>query len=337
MNYQKLNLEQIKVLTNATQLFESLESHRQQFSSVNGSMHWKMINQKQYLYRAYSYGKNKSLGVKNKETEEIKHQFHTNRQTYKAHESSLTQQVKLHAAYIKANQLNHFPVTAARVIRALQQKGIPHRVIGTNSLYVYEVIAGVVFKPEIIATDDIDILMDAKQGIKIVSRLKEVTLLSLLQKTDKTFQKLSSSTFEFTAANDKGYQVDFITQGDDSITELNTFEEMLQQDDLHPVSIDSLKWYISSPHYDAVVFDTQGFPLRVQTVDPRAFVLHKWFTSQQIDRSNLKRSRDALQAKIMAVVLKNELSHLAASIALEKVFPEEVQQQAINDLDQFSL
>jgi len=300
-------------------------------------MHWKTINQQQYLYRAYSYGKNKSLGARNKETEDLKQQFETSQQAYKAQETSLVGQAKLHAAYIKANQLNHFPITAARVIRALQQKAIPHRVIGTNSLYAYEIIAGVVFQSDITATEDIDILMNTNQGLKIVSRLKQSTLLSLLRKTDKSFKKLSSSPFEFTAVNDKGYQVDFITQGNSSIIKNNTFEEMLQQDDLHPVSTDSLKWYIVSPHFDAVVFDTQGYPLRVETVDPRAFVLHKWLTSQQIDRNNLKRHRDALQAKIMAAVLKNELSHLAPSAALEKVFPSDIQQQAIDDIDQFSL
>lgn len=335
MNYQKLKIEQIKVLTNATQLFETLESHRLQFSSINGSMHWKTINHKQYLYRAYSYGKNKSLGVRNSESEKIKQQFDANRQTYKEREASLIEQVRLHAAYIKANQLNHFPITAARVLRVLQQQGLPHRVIGTNSLYVYEVVAGVVFQAEIIATEDIDILMNAKQGIKIVSQLKEETLLSLLQKTDKTFQRLSNNQFEFTAANAQGYQVDFITQGDKHVIKADVFEEMLQQDDLHPVSIDSLKWCISSPHYNAVVFDTQGFPLRVQTIDPRAFVLHKWFTSQQVDRNKLKQRRDALQAKLIVMVLRNELSHLASSPALAKVFPDQIQKQASDDLDLF--
>lgn len=337
MNYQTLNAEQIKVLTNATQLFESLESHRMQQASISGSMHWKKINNRQYLYRAYSYGKNKSLGVRSVETEKIKQQFDANRKEYKEREASLIEQIKLHAAYIKANQLNHFPITAARVIRVLQQQGLPHRVIGTNALYVYEVVAAVAFQSEIIATEDIDILMDAKQGIKIVSKLKEDTLLSLLQKTDNSFQKLSNSQFEFTAANNKGYQVDFITQGSDLIMESEAFEEMLQQDDLHPVSIDSLKWCISSPHYDAVVFDSKGFPLRVQTIDPRAFVLHKWFVSQQVDRSRAKQHRDALQAEVMARVLKNELSHFGSSPALSKVFPEKLQKQVSDEFDRFSL
>ena len=337
MNYQKLNLEQIKILQNATQLFTSLEAHRLQASSVAGSMHWKKINGKQYLYRAYSYGKNRSLGARSPETEKIKQQFEQNRLAYKERETALLEQVKLHAAYIKANQLNRFPVTAARVIRALQQQGIPYRVIGTNALYAYEVIAGITFQSDLVATNDMDILVDAKQGVKIVSSLKGDTLLSLLQKTDKTFQRLSGNQFEFTAVNQQGYQIDFVTQGNDPILENDAFEALLQQGDLHPVSIDSLKWAILSPHYDAVVFDTQGMPVRINTIDPRAFVLHKWFASEQQDRQCLKQQRDREQARTMVSVLKNELAHLPVSPALAKAFPDVVQQGVAGDFDGFSL
>ena len=337
MSYQNLNLEQIKILQNAIQLFSSLEAHRLQASSVAGSMHWKKINGKQYLYRAYSYGKNRSLGARSVETETIKQQFEQNRLAYKEREAVLREQVKLHAAYIKANQLNRFPVTAARVIRAFQQQGVPCRVVGTNALYAYEVVAGVNFQPELVATNDMGLLVDARQGVKIVSGLKGDTLLSLLQKTDRTFQRLSGNQFEFTAANQQGYQIDFITQGSDPILEKDAFEALLQEEDLHPVSIDSLKWAISSPHYDAVVFDTQGMPVRLPTIDPRAFVLHKWFTSRQPDRNRLKQKRDYEQARVMVDVLHNELTHLPVSPALAKVFPDVVQQGASGDFDGFSL
>jgi len=59
MGYRRLESEQVRVAVNARQLFEQLEQHRLQADSVAGSMHWKTINGREYLYRACSYGKNR--------------------------------------------------------------------------------------------------------------------------------------------------------------------------------------------------------------------------------------------------------------------------------------
>ena len=215
MGYIPLSSEQIKVALNATQLFETLEGHRQQARSVAGSMHWKRINGRDYLYRAYSYGKNQSLGPRSHETEQTKVQFEARQQAYREQESQLRDQFTVHSAYIRANRLNRFPLAGARVIRALQRQNVPFRVIGTNALYAYEARAGIQFQAEHLATDDMDVLMDARQGVRIVTNLKRRSLLSLLQSSDKTFQRVSSSPYEFCAANARGYRVDFITQGGD--------------------------------------------------------------------------------------------------------------------------
>ena len=337
MGYHPFNLEQRKVAISASDVFQVLQAHRQQAASVAGSMHWKQINGRQYLYRGYSYGKNQSLGARSPETEKIKQQFEERRKSYKEEDASLLAKVQLHAQYIKANQLNRFPLTGARVLRALQQLMIPHRVVGTNALYIYEMSAGILFQPEHLATEDIDVLFDAQQGIKIVSQLKDESLLSLLQKTDKSFRPLSGSNYEFAASNADGYRVDFITQGEGNLFEHGHFEEMLQKDGLFPVTIDSLKWLTSSPHFSAVVFDSLGMPLQVDSIDPRAFTLYKWHMSQQPDRKAIKRHRDASQAQIMVTVLGNELHHLPKSAAIQKIFPNRVQADSKAKIDQFSL
>lgn len=337
MGYRRLESEQVRVAVNARQLFEQLEQHRLQADSVAGSMHWKIIHGREYLYRAYSYGKNRSLGVRSPETEQIKYKFENRQADYKAREIEYRDQFKKYAAYIKANHLNRFPLAGARVLRSLHKQKIPYRLIGTNALYAFEARAGVMIQPEHLATEDMDVLMDARQGIRIVANLQAGSLLSLLQTSDKSFRRISTSPYEFAAANDKGFRVDFITQGTGSPMRRSAFDELLETDDLHPVVIDSLKWHVSAPHYEAVVFDMQGMPLRVATVDPRAFVLHKWFVSQQPDREPMKRIRDENQARLVATMIRNELTDLPVTRAISRIFPHVLQVEAEDALDEFSL
>lgn len=337
MGYTPLQLEQVKVAANAQQLFEALESHRAKVSQVQGSMHWKSIAGRDYLYRAYSHGKNHSLGVKSEETEAIKADFDKRKTAYTDRERALAGQLKLHSAYIRANRLHRFPLAAARVIRALQRQGIPFRIIGTNALYAYESRAGVVIEPEHLATEDIDVLMDARQGVRIAALVQPDGLLSVLRKSDKTFQRLTDSDFSFCATNDAGYRVDFITQGATTPLTLNDFERLLDSDDLTPVTIESMKWLIASPKFNAVTFDDRGMPVRVPTIDPRAFVLHKWYVSQRSDREPVKRRRDEAQAKLMANLLHHELTDLPITNAIRRVFPHLVRQEAMHQLDDFDV
>ncbi|WP_299314418.1 GSU2403 family nucleotidyltransferase fold protein [uncultured Halomonas sp.] len=337
MGYTRLELEQAKVATNAIQLFEALEAHRRDARQVAGSMHWKRIAGREYLYRGYSFGKNRSLGPRSAETESIKASFAARKAAYQARESALKQQLKTHAAYVRANGLNRFPLTAARVIRALQRKDVPFRIIGTNALYAYEARAGVRIEPEHLATSDVDVLMDARQGVRIAAQVNPEGLLALIQRTDKTFQRFADSTFMFCAVNDAGYRVDFITQGGGDTLQMNDFERLLEGQDLTPVTIASLKWLIASPRFAAVVFDERGMPLRLSTVDPRAFVLHKWYVSQRADREPLKRYRDEAQARLVAGLLHLEMRDLPTTRAVARAFPHLLHQGASAELDDFDV
>lgn len=333
MAYLLLHPEQAKVSANAIQLFEVLEQHRKQARQVAGSMHWKRIKGRQYLYRAYSHGKNQSLGPRSPDTECLKADFETRKTAHKQREASLKAQLVTHAAYVRANRLNRFPVVAARVIRAMQRRGIPFRIIGTNALYVYEARAGVLIQPEHLATEDIDVLMDARQGVKICAQLPTEGLLSLLKTADKTFEPLSDAAFTFCAANAHGYRIDFITQGAHDPLQPNAFERLLEEEDLTPVSIDSLKWLLATPRFAGVIFDGRGFPLRVSTVDPRAFVLHKWYVSRRANRDPLKRQRDENQARLVATLIHRQLPQLATTRAVRRAFPHLLSQQVEEGLD----
>ncbi len=337
MDYVNMSPEQARALINATQIYQAHEQHRRNDSRFSGSMHWKHISGRDYLYRGFTGGRNHSLGRRSPETEELKRRFETGRAEHKQRGEALVEQLETHCGYIKVNRLNRFPSSGARIIRALDKARIPHRVIGTNALYAYEISAAVLFMPEQLATDDIDLLMDARQSLKIVANLKKRTLLSLVKDTDKSFKRLTDSPYEFAAVNERGYRVDLVTQGTPDPMRPAAFAELLQAGDLQPVGIDSLKWHVSSPRYAEVVFDEQGIPLRVETIDPRAFVLHKWYVSQKSDREPVKRRRDEAHARAVATVIVNELRHLPAAPAIGKLFPNGLIGRAPYDTDEFSI
>lgn len=324
MAYAALSGDAARVVINAAQSFESLQKLRQQESGLKGSMHWKQINGKTYLYRGFTGGKNKCIGPRTEETETLKQKFEQQKQQIKSNIQGLQEQMRIQAGYIKANRLNRFPLAAARMIRALQVHDIPHRVIGTNSLFAYEMAAGVVF----------DVMLDSRQGIKIASTINSQTILSILQKAVPDLTRVTETAHEYSAVSADGYMIDLVTQSLNPMKP-NEFSKLLSKEDLLPVEIESLKWLASAPAFKAVCFDTRGFPVQLETVDPRAFALHKWFVAQQPDRNPLKKQRDRMQAVVVADLVRSQLPHLPLGKGVERIFPADVLQMK-NDMDQFS-
>ncbi len=72
------------------------------------------------------------------------------------------------------------------------------------------------------------------------------------------------------------------------------------EDDLHGAPIDGLQWLLNVPRFEAVAMAEDGYAVRLVTVDPRAFALHKLWVSTRPDRDPLKRPRDRAQARAAA-------------------------------------
>ncbi|TNC79495.1 MAG: hypothetical protein C9356_18935 [Oleiphilus sp.] len=336
MSYVPISEQQAKVIVDARQSFEAWQLANRLKSEFAGSMHWKAIKGNDYLYRGYTGGKNVSLGARNAKNEAIKAKFDHNKAAATEREKQAIQHVKIHAGFIKTVGINRFPVAGAKVVRALHKQNIPHKILGTNAMYAYEIAGGVLFNANQLATQDIDVLFDSRQCLKIVSNLDQGSLLGLIQKTDKTFQPLSDGPKEFAAVNAQQYRVDFIKQGV-SPMQSSEFEQQLDADDLQPVEIDSLKWVLSAPSFEQVVFDTKGMPVKINAIDPRAFVLHKWYVSKQADRDRVKAIRDAAQARSVASLLRHHMPHLPYANAIHRIFPVTLQQNASDDIDEFNL
>ena len=321
MDYTKFTTEQIKVFTNAVQLFEIFENLANEASRFDGSMHWKTIDDRQYLYRGFSGGRNTSLGPRKEQTEAVKQAFTDAKARFREQMKYTREQLRIHSGYVRLNRLNRFPQTAADVVRAFHKAKIPLTIVGTNALYVYETAAGVMFLPEHLATNDADMLLDNRRSFHIAAKLKKRTLLQLLKKADESFEKVSSDIFEFAAANRDGYRVDFITQEKTDLMSPNDFFKTLSPDDLKPQCIGSLKWLVSSPRFSEVVFDQKGAPIRLETVDPRAYLIHKYHVALYERQNALKRNKDLRQVQLMLSLLQSEFPHLTLNPALERLFP----------------
>jgi hypothetical protein len=195
---------------------------------------------------------------------------------------------------------------AARILRKLDDAALldgPLLVAGTNALFAYESRTGVLFEDSIIATEDLDLLWDARRRMSLLlTDVRESGVLGLLQQVDKSFHR----TKPFQAVNDDPYLVDLIRPSEPNL--IKPAPRLSKApDDFDPAAIEGLLWLINAPKYEETLIAEDGMPVRVVTVDPRAYALHKLWLSRRNDRSRLKRSRDLQQARAVAEVAINFL------------------------------
>jgi hypothetical protein len=185
----------------------------------------------------------------------------------------------------RALRLGRVPHLAARIIRAIDDAGLLGeglRIAGTNAIYAYEAAAGLFVDPGITSTEDIDLLMDARQSLRIVAgtNVEDGALINLLRKVDRSFER-SNATFR--AVNRDGYLVDLIKplaspawkQGRESVGKA--------ADELVAAEIAGLAWLENAPAFEAIAIDEKGGPLRLIVPDPRIFAAHKFWVSKRAD------------------------------------------------------
>jgi len=181
------------------------------------------------------------------------------------------------------------------------------RVIGTNALYAYETLAGVVFNSESTATGDIDILMDDRNRLRLLTEADEpIGLTRLIQgRVDKTFQPRNKADFRLT--NDRGYMVEFVRPEPTPPYLVAPGSEPLEDGDIRPAPIVGLQWLVNAPAIDVIVLDERGFPVPMRCADPRYWTVHKLWLSRRDDRDAQKKIRDREQADIMMRLLAERL------------------------------
>ena len=307
----ELSDDQRRQLVDARQVFEAWQSadavrHRR----YRGSMRWLTRKGRDYLHRKLGT-RERSLGARTVETERAWDAFHEGRARNRLELARLSARLDDMAPVNRALGLGRIPRLTARIVRGLEKQRLLGQhllLVGTNALFCYESAAGVFFQGGLLATGDADLLWDARQRLALVlPEARSQGVLGVLQRTDRSFQ--TRGPRDFRAFNGDGFWVDLIRPEDKRFlasTARDTLGE--REDDLHGSPIRGLQWLVSAPRFERVAVGADGYPVRLVTVDPRAFALHKLWLSQQAGRDPVKRQRDVAQAVAVAALCRTHLA-----------------------------
>ena len=334
----ELSNDQRREMINSRQRFQALQQAETRARGYRGSMVWENAKGHEYLVRAYydndsAKRRQKSLGRRTAATELIKKTFEDERIEAVEDQKNLKALMVQQAAINRVLGLGRVPQIAAKILRGVEGSGLLGsglRVVGTNALYAYEAACGVIFDPGITATEDIDLLFDARRRLRLFGEgpASGAVFLDLLKHADTSFKRLNST---FRAQNRDGYLVDLIKplrnppwQAEKALS--------VDVDDLEAAAIEGLVWLENAPAFEQVVIDERGGLLRMVAVDPRVFAIHKHWLSQRRDREPVQRGRDLAQAKAVFALVKQHLQHLPMEAGEFKMIPKDIVGSAIEAL-----
>ena len=310
MRYHELTNEQRRDFIDAVQLFQSWrESDREFRHSYSGSMHWNKSGGGQYLRRRYAPSAWENLGPRSAETERIKDAYTEQRTKLRQRLTRLNNRIDDREKVLRALGLGRVPETAARVLRKLDQVGLLGKqlfVVGTHCLYAYEARSGILFEPSLMATQDIDLLWDARRKltIAVLDEIKPEGVIGLLRKVDRSFE---SKPGHYRAVNEDGFYVDLIRPI--RRNEASRAEPKIAgaDNDMSASAIVGLQWLVNAPKFEQIAIGFDGRPVWMGCIDPRVFALHKLWLSKQETREPVKRKRDAAQARAVAQIASDYL------------------------------
>jgi hypothetical protein len=314
--FQQLNGDQRREAVNTQQRYAAYREAERRNNDYRGSMGWKKIHERDYLVRSY-YGKSgirrqTSLGLRSKKTEAIKLEYDGGRLDALERLKDMKTVMARQSAINRALGLGRVPLAGAKIIRAIDEAGMLGagiRVLGTNAIYAYEAAAGVRIDPGLTATEDIDLLFDARQRLSFIANkdVSRPSLLRLLQKTDAGFRR---SSRKFQAANQEGYLVDLIKPMRNPPWTKEKERIGADEGDLMAAEIEGLAWQESAPSFEAIAIDERGEACRIVTTDPRVWAAHKFWLSKRKDREPVKRRNDAAQARAVGQLVIRYMQHL---------------------------
>ncbi len=312
-DFIQLEGSQIRQLIDTEQLFAAFrEVQQEREQRFRGSMAWKRVGSRQYLYRKKG-DRWQSLGGRNADTEHIYERFRTGRSETKERLRALDERIRRQAPINRAMGLGRVPWVAARLLRKLDRVHLLGRgvsIVGTHALYAYERMAGGHLASAHVATQDIDLLYDARDRLRFLApATREEGLTGLLSEVDSSFRQMTPRGYR--AVNDKGFIVDLIMPMPRQPARAPAPGRIGSDvDDMTAAEIEGLSWLQNSPQLHQTAIDERGFPVRLDVPDPRAFALHKLWVSERADRDRLKARRDAGQARAVARLVLRHLPHL---------------------------
>lgn len=293
MNINELNNEQRRQYIDFRQIADALyDAKRDYRHSYRGSMRWLTRGGRDYFHRKKG-NVEKSLGVRSRETETIYDEFLKGREKLRTRIEGFENRIQAMAPVNRALGLGRVPRLPSKIIRSLDQAGLMGShllLVGTSSLWGYEISAGILSTSDLVATIDTDFLGDVRNSVRLL-RIKEDNrnILKLLKQVDGTFAKRSE--LDYRAMNNTGFAVDLIRAQDKMFLLENPKKDSTSnsKSDLQAAPIEGLQWLINSPKFFAQCIGEDGLPVPLLTIDPRIFALHKAWVCNQDSRDPIKR------------------------------------------------
>lgn len=329
--FTPLDGNQTRQAIDTEQLFDAYRhAQTERDQRYRGSMMWKTVSGRDYLYRKAPGGEWKSLGRRGPESERAYEAFRSGRAAIRERIKTLDERIRRIAPVNRALGLGRVPRVGARILRQLEGKNLLGKavsVVGTHALYAYERMAGGHFDQSHVATLDIDLLYDARARLRLSApEARETGLKGLLHRADASFEPIVPGGFR--AVNASGFIVDLITPMPALPASGQPARIGSDPADMTAAEIQGLGWLQNCPQAQQTVIDEGGYPVRLHVPDPRAFALHKLWVSERPDRDRMKARRDAAQAVAVAELVLRYLPQLRFDGSDLQALPAELRARA---------
>lgn len=296
-------------LVDSTTVFGEFQRVQAQARQYAGGMYWKRQGDYEYLVKTQPDGRQGRVGPRSPETEAACEAFTSRKREVEGRLRSLRAALKDAERLNKALKVGRVPSPVLAVLQALEDArlGQHFTVVGTHALYAYETAAGVRIVQGALATQDVDLLWDARTRVRFLTDIKtlDTSMLGVLRKADPTFERKEGQNE--TAINAKGFEVDFLRrqpEGDDP----HPFRFSDDEGDLWPVQAVRASVLTTAARFEHVVVSATGRMVQMRTISPRAFVEFKrWMAAKAPKRPEPKRRRDLRQARIVQTLLDEGL------------------------------
>jgi len=309
MDFIPLSDNAARQVIDSTTVFDEFCRVRDQARSYAGGMYWKRQGEYEYLVKTQPDNRQQRIGPRSEQTERTYTEFTARKQALEDRLQSLREALTEAERMNKALKAGRVPSMVVSVLQALENAGLGEHftVVGTHALYAYEAVAGVRIVQGALATQDVDLLWDARKRVRFLTDLGKLdsSLLRVLQKADATFQRKDLQNE--TAINAKGFEVDFLRrqpEGDDP----HPFRFSDDEDDLWPVQAVRASVLTNAPRFEHVVISATGRMTLMRTIAPGPFIEFKrWMAANAEHRPEAKRRRDIRQADIVQHLLDDGL------------------------------
>jgi hypothetical protein len=309
MDYIPLSDNAARQTIDSATIFEEFLRVEKQARNYAGGMYWKRQGEYEYLVKTNRANRQTRIGPRSPETEAVYQSFTEHKRNVESRLKSLRQALTEAERLNKALKAGRVPAPVVSVLKTLADAGLSQHftVIGTHALYAYEAAAGVRIVQGALATQDVDLLRDARQRVRFFTDMErlDMSILRVLQKADPSFQRKEGQLE--TAINDKGFEVDFIRrqpEGDGP----HPMRFSNDEDDLWPVQALRASVLTSAPKFEHLVISANGRMAVMRTIDPAVFVdFKRWMAEKAPNRPESKRRRDARQAAIVESLLNEGL------------------------------